>query len=122
MPVLFQTITTLLLLALGVKARFICEEPIAVAIKEAGSEATGLLIIVKLTFETSKKIFPTASTFILACVVGKFGKVITCEPSLGVLAIISVENVLPPLVDKSIRTFAQLTGNAVVFATLHVIV
>ena len=65
-PVLFQTITTLLLLALGVKVRLICEELKAVEVNVTGSEAPGLFTIVKFTFEISKKIFPTASTFILA--------------------------------------------------------
>jgi len=74
-PVLFHTMTTLLLLAFVLNARFICEDPIAVALNETGSDAEGLLMIVKLTFEISKKILPTASTFILACVVGKLGNV-----------------------------------------------
>ena len=50
------------------------------------------------------------------------GNVIASEPSLGVLAVITVVNVFPPLVDNRIRTFAQLTGDAVVLATFHVIV
>src|SRR5690349_24271590 len=78
--------------------------------------------MVKLAFEISKKIFPTASTFILAVVVGVFGIVSTSLPSFGVLAASTVGKVCPPSVDKDIFTFAQLTGEAVVFATAHVIV
>lgn len=43
-------------------------------------------VTVKLLFDMSKKIFPTDSTFILAVVVGTFGMVTSCVPSLGVLA------------------------------------
>lgn len=79
------------------------------------------VVIVKLLFEISKKIFPTASTFILAVVVGVFGITNVSVPSLGVLAINTVGKVWPPSVDKEIFTLAQLTGAAVVLATLHVI-
>lgn len=79
-------------------------------------------VIVKLVFEISKKILPTASTFILAVVVAPTGIVTACEPSLAVLAAKTVGNVWPPSVDNEILTFAQLTGAAVVFATFHVIV
>ena len=77
--------------------------------------------IVKLVFEISKKIFPMASTFILAVVVGVLGIVTTSLPSLGVLAT-NVLNVVPPSVERDIFTLAQLTGAAVVPATFHVIV
>ena len=79
-------------------------------------------VMVKFVFEISKKIFPTASTFILAVVVGVLGIVNACEPSFGVLAINTVGNVCPPSVLKDIFTLAQLTGEAVVLATFHVIV
>ena len=78
--------------------------------------------MVKFVFEISKKIFPTASIFILAVVVAVFGIVITSDPSFAVLADKTVGNVWPPSVDKEILTFAQLTGAAVVLATDHVIV
>jgi hypothetical protein len=42
--------------------------------------------IVKFTFETSKKMLPTASTFTRAIVVNSFGTVTTSVPSFGVLA------------------------------------
>src|SRR4051812_33989214 len=77
--------------------------------------------IVKLVFEISKKIFPTASIFILAVVVGVLGIVTTSVPSLGVLAT-NVLNVVPPSVERDIFTLAQLTGDAVVLATFHVMV
>ena len=43
-------------------------------------------VIAKLALDTSKKIFPTASTFIFAIVVGELGIVTGSDPSLGVLA------------------------------------
>lgn len=79
-------------------------------------------VIVKFALEISKKILPTASTFILAVVVGVFGIANASLPSLGVLAANTVGNVLPPSVLKDIFTLAQLTGAAVVLFTLHVIV
>ncbi len=47
-------------------------------------------VIVKFTFEMSKKIFPTASTLTLARVVDTAGKVTGSLPSFAVLAIITV--------------------------------
>jgi hypothetical protein len=46
---------------------------------------------VKFVFETSKKMFPTASTFTRAVVVSVFGSVTTSEPSFGVLAASTVD-------------------------------
>ena len=79
-------------------------------------------VIVKLVLEMSKKILPAASTFILAVVVAVLGIVKASLPSLGVLAANTVGNVCPPSVLKDIFTLAQLTGEAVVLATFHVIV
>ncbi len=79
-------------------------------------------VIVKLVLEISKKILPTASTFILAVVLAPTGIVTACEPSFAVLAAKTVGKVCPPSVDNEILTFAQLTGAAVVFATFHVTV
>src|ERR1043166_1260487 len=82
---------------------------------------TGLAAcIVKFTFDISKKIFPTASTFTLAVVVGEFGTVMFSDPSLGVLANNTVGKVFPPSVERDIFTLAQLTGAFVVLATFHV--
>ena len=92
------------------------------AAKPVGALQPEPAVIVKFVLEISKKIFPTASIFILAVVVGVFGIVSTSLPSFGVLADKTVEKVLPPSVDKDIFTFAQLTGAAVVPATAHVIV
>jgi hypothetical protein len=78
-------------------------------------------VIVKLVLEISKKILPTASTFILAVVVGVLGMVTASLPSLVVLAT-KVLKVVPPSVEIDIFTLAQLTGDAVVLATFHVIV
>ena len=94
---------------------------IAEAVNPAGAAQPEPAVIVKLVLEISKKIFPTASIFILAVVVGVLGIVTTSLPSLGVLAT-NVLNVAPPSVEMDIFTLAQLTGAAVVFATLHVIV
>lgn len=93
----------------------------AEAVKPAGEPQPEPDVMVKLVLETSKKIFPTASTFILAVVVGVLGIVTTSLPSLAVLAT-RVLNEVPPSVEREIFTLAQLTGAAVVFATLHVMV
>ena len=79
-------------------------------------------VMVKLVLEISKKILPTASTFILAVVVAVLGMVSTSDPSLGADAANTVEKVWPPSVDKEIFTLAQLTGMAVVLATDQVMV
>jgi hypothetical protein len=79
-------------------------------------------VIVKFAFEMSKKMFPTASTLILACVVLTLGSVTTSEPSLSVLSTSTVEKEFPPFVESRIRTFAQLTGVRFVDATFHVTV
>ena len=93
----------------------------AVAFKPAGLPQDEPAVMVKLVFEISKKILPTASTFIRAVVVGVLGTVITSLPSLAVLAI-SVLNVFPPSVEIEIFTLAQLTGAAVVLFTDQVTV
>jgi hypothetical protein len=92
------------------------------AVKPDGALHDEPEVIVKLAFEISKKIFPTASTFILAVVVGVFGMANTSDPSLAVLDVSTVEKVCPPSVDSDIFTFAQLTGERLVLFTLHVMV
>ena len=79
-------------------------------------------VIVKLVLEISKKILPTASTFILAVVDGVFGITNASVPSLAVLVVNTVGKVWPPSVDNDIFTLAQLTGAAVVLATDQVMV
>jgi len=93
----------------------------AEAVKPAGELQLEPEPIVKLVLEISKKIFPTASTFILAVVVGVLGMVTTSLPSLAVLAT-RVLKVVPPSVEIEIFTLAQLTGAAVVLATFQVMV
>ena len=66
-------------------------------------------VMVKFALPISKKIFPTAATLILACVVGESGTTIFSVPSLGVLAT-NVVKEAPPLVEIRMLTFAQLTG------------
>ena len=95
---------------------------IADAVNPAGAaQAEEPDVMVKLVLEISKKILPTASTFILAVVEGVLGIVTTSVPSFGVLAT-NVLKVLPPSVEMDIFTLAQLTGVAVVLATFQVIV
>ena len=92
------------------------------ALRPVGAPQDEPAVIVKFVFEISKNIFPTASTFILAVVVGVFGMVSASVPSFAVLAARTVGKVCPPSVDKDIFTLAQLTGEAVVLATDQVIV
>jgi hypothetical protein len=94
---------------------------IAEAVNPAGEAQPEPDVIVKLVLEISKKIFPTASIFTLAVVVGVLGIVTTSLPSFVVLAT-NVLNVVPPSVEMDIFTLAQLTGAAVVLATFHVMV
>ena len=56
------------------------------AVNPAGFAHAGPATIVKLVLEISKKIFPTASTFIRLVVPGVEGTVIISEPSLAVEA------------------------------------
>ena len=76
----------------------------------------------KFTFETSKKMLPTASTFTRAVVVGAFGIVTTSVPSFGVLAASTVGYVRPPSTESEIFTFAVLVGGRSVLALSHVTV
>src|ERR1043166_894799 len=78
--------------------------------------------MVKFALDISKKILPTASTFMRAAVVGLLGTMIGSDPSFGVLAAITMGNVLPPSVESDILTFAQLIGALGVLATFHVTV
>ena len=98
--------------------------PLAAILRlDAGSEnvqPVELSTIVKLVSEMSKNILPTASTFILAVVVEMFGIATDSEPSLAVEFASTVGKVCPPSVDNKIRTFAALTGAAVVLATFQV--
>ena len=78
--------------------------------------------IVKFTFETSKKMLPTASIFTRAVVVNEFGIMTASEPSFAVLAASTVGYVSPPSVDRLIFTLAVLIGAMSVLALFHVIV
>ena len=91
------------------------------AVNPDGAAQPEPAVMVKLVLEISKKILPTASTFILAVVVGVLGMVTTSLPSLVVLAT-NVLKVVPPSVEMDIFTLAQLTGEAVVLATFQVTV
>ena len=79
-------------------------------------------VMVKSESEISKNTLPTASTFILAVVVGATGIVTISEPSLEVLVNKTVGKVCPPSVDNEILTSAQLIGGSVVLFTSQVIV
>ena len=91
-------------------------------VKPPGAPQDEPEVMVKFALEMSKKMFPTASIFILAVVVAVFGTVNTSVPSFGVLAANTVGKLCPPSVDKEIFTLAQLTGAAVVPFTVHVMV
>ena len=92
----------------------------AEAVNPVGSPPATAPPMVKLVLLISKKILPTASIFILAVAVGVAGITSASAPSLGVLAANIVGKVCPPSVLREIITFAQLTGAAVVLATLQV--
>ncbi len=78
--------------------------------------------IVKFVLEISKKILPTASTFIRLVVPVVEGRVTTSEPSLAVEEAKLVGNVFPPSVDNKIFTAAQFTDPPFVPFTFHVTV
>lgn len=78
-------------------------------------------MIAKLTFETSKKLFPVQATFTCAwLVLVSGGTVVESLPSFGVAAASVLGKVLPPSVERRMSTFARLTGAAVVPATFQV--
>ena len=87
-----------------------------------GSAQGGGVDIVKLVLEISKKIFPTASTFIRLVLPGVEGTVTTCEPSFAVEAARTVGKVFPPSVDNKIFTELQFTEPPLVPLTFHVTV
>ena len=95
---------------------------IADEIKPEASAQGGGAPIVKSTFEISKKIFPTASTFTRQVLLKFDGTAMVSVPSLAVAVANTVGNVRPPSVDNKIFTDAQLTGATVVPLTLHVTV
>ena len=80
-----------------------------------------VVVILKFVLLISKKIFPTASIFILAEAVTLFGTTIGWEPSLGVVSAKTTGKVRPPSVLKVIFTLAQLIGARLVEPTLQVI-
>ena len=95
---------------------------IAEAVKAVAFPQSAGAPMVKFTLEISKKILPTASTFILAVVDAPAGITNDSVPSFAVLAANTVGKVCPPSVLNEIFTLAQLTGAAVVLFTLQVIV
>ena len=76
----------------------------------------------KFVFETSKKMFPTASTLTRAVVVSVLGSVTTSVPSFGVLATSTIGYVCPPSVESETFTFAVQTGGRSVPAVFQVTV
>lgn len=79
-------------------------------------------VIVKFTFDISKKILPTASTFILALELMIFGIVTVSEPSFGTFETNVYGKVYPLSTDNKMFTFAVLIGDRFVEATFQVIV
>ena len=76
--------------------------------------------MVKSLLDMSKKIFPRASTFILAVVLETQGNASVSDPSFAVLAASTVGYVIPPSVESDILTFGTLNGDALVPATSQV--
>jgi hypothetical protein len=107
----------------GVKVGVDVGVDVGATVGDAVGVGDGLVpVMVKFVSEISKKILPTASTFIRAVAVGVLGMVSDSVPSLAVLAERTVGKVLPPSVEREILTFAVLTGASVVLVTFHVIV
>src|SRR2546421_11627414 len=79
-------------------------------------------VIVKLGSEMLKKMLSAASTLTRAEEVGVFGTVIVAAPVFGVPDASVNGKLLPPSIESSTRTLAQLTGAAEVFATFQVTV
>ena len=73
--------------------------------------------MVKLVFEISKRMFPTASTFMRLVVPELDGTVTTSDPSLAVEEAKTVGKVFPPSVDNKMFTELQLTDPPLVLFT-----
>ncbi|HWP42343.1 MAG TPA: hypothetical protein VNO14_03840 [Blastocatellia bacterium] len=67
-------------------------------------------VMEKLEFEMSKKMLPSASTFMRAEEVTALGTMKVCDPSLGVEAAIVIGKVSPPSVESETFTEEQFTG------------
>src|SRR4051812_49715282 len=78
--------------------------------------ATGNAWMVKLAFETSKKMFPTASILRRACVAPTFGRGTDSEPSFAVLAARTCGDARPPSGGRLIFTVAGVSRGGVGFA------
>src|SRR5436190_21061065 len=74
-------------------------------------------VIVKLGSEMLKKMLSAASTLTRAKEVGVFGTVIVATPIFGITDARVNGKLLPPSIESSTRTLAQLIGAAEVFAT-----
>lgn len=70
-----------------------------------------LAVIVKLVSDTSKKTLPTAPILIRAVDVGVFGITTSAEPLFAVAPATTVENVVPPSVERLISTCDAFTGD-----------
>ena len=93
-----------------------------VADNPIGSPQGAGVPMVKLVLEISKKIFPTASTFMRLVVPVVEGTETSCEPSFGVDEANTMGKLFPPSVDSKILTAAQFTEPALVPLTLQVTV
>src|SRR4051794_22647850 len=94
----------------------------SVAATVPATGAVGAPAIAKSAGETSKKTFPTASTFRRAFSAVTAGSTTPCEPSFGLASASTYGNVAPPSVDSEIFTCVVLTGVTSVPATSHVTV
>jgi hypothetical protein len=113
--------------ATGVKVKVVPPPGVAVTVGVlvAVPVAVGVKVgppveIVKLLFEMSKKMLFEQMACTRACVVGVFGTVTICAPSLGVLSASIDVKVRPPSSESNRSTLAQLTGGDAVFATFQV--
>ena len=79
-------------------------------------------VIVKFGSEMLKKMLSAASTLTRAEEVGVFGTVIVAAPVFGVPDASVNGKLLPPSIESSTRTLAQLTGAIFVLATFQVTV
>lgn len=96
--------------------------PMADEVNPLASPQATAPLMVKLVLEMSKNMFPTASIFTRAVVVGTAGITSASVPSLAVLSEITYGKVSPPSVLRVIFTLAQLIGARLVLFTLQVMV
>src|SRR5688572_2573913 len=91
-----------------------------VSVSSVGDEVAG--VIVKFGNEMLKKMLSAASTLMRAVEVGVFGRRIVAAPLFGTPDASEYGKLMPPSIESSTRTNAQLMGALDVFATFQVTV